>query len=409
MKRLVFPLLILACCFSLGGCGHNHEFSEWVVTKEVSCTTDGERTRTCACGETETEVIPSVGHTYGEPTVIREVSCEENGEEMRTCTVCGNVATEIIPATGHKYAAATKFAPKTCVRCGATDGEALAKIVAVGDSVECKSHCFTVESIGFTASLREKRGYVTYSHNSQYALAIKLDFTNMDKEALEQWHSPRISDMTMEYKGKYHYEGEYWIPFGDIVPLGDDSVYIVYEVPSSMGDDVTGEILASFTIDGESYAIVVQKGIKEESVEQPTEALDASGDLAIGTEVTNNSTFRLTLNELYYTAKPSYKTGNVTHSYGIGDYHLVCKLDYTNLDTQALRTWDTSRIKDLKLTFAGEYTYDGVLWIPESEIVPLASGYAFLIFEVPRNIEDSTDPLMLTFSVDGSVFTVNCR
>lgn len=34
MKRLVFPLLILACCFSLGGCGHNHEFSEWVVTKE---------------------------------------------------------------------------------------------------------------------------------------------------------------------------------------------------------------------------------------------------------------------------------------------------------------------------------------------------------------------------------------
>lgn len=95
------------------------------------------------------------GHTYGEPTVIREVSCEENGEEMRTCTVCGNVATEIIPATGHKYTAATKFAPKTCVRCGATDGEALAKIVAVGDSVECKSHCFTVESIGFTASLRE--------------------------------------------------------------------------------------------------------------------------------------------------------------------------------------------------------------------------------------------------------------
>ena len=92
--------------------------------------------------------------------------------------------------------------------------------------------------------------------------------------------------MTMEYKGKYHYEGEYWIPFGDIVPLGDDSVYIVYEVPSSMGDDVTGEILASFTIDGESYADCCSgKGIKEESVEQPIEALDASGDLAIGTEV----------------------------------------------------------------------------------------------------------------------------
>ena len=409
MKRLAFSLLILVCCFSLGGCGHTHEFGEWVVTKEASCTVDGEKTRTCSCGETETEVIPAAGHSYGEPAVIWEVSCEKDGEVTKTCTVCGNVATEIVPATGHQFTAATKFAPKTCVRCGATDGEALAKVVAVGDSVECENHRFTVENIGFTASLQEKRGYITYSYSSQYSLVIKLDFTNLDKDELEHWYSSRISDMTLEYKGKYDYEGEYWIPFGDIVPLGEDSIYIVYEVPNSMGDDVTGEILASFTIDGESYAVVIQKGTEEESAEQTAAASDVSGELTIGTEVTNNSTFRLTLSELYYTAKPSYKTGNITHSYGLGDYHLVCKLDYTNLDTQSLQNGDTSRFRDLKLIFADKYTYDGVLWIPENKIVPLANGYAFLIFEVPRNVEDSTDPLVLTFSVDRSVFTVNCR
>lgn len=408
MKKLIFSLLILACCLSLMGCGHSHEFGEWAVIKEASCVADGEKIRTCSCGETETEIIPAAGHSYGEPIEIREVTCEKDGEEEKTCTVCGSTAIETIPTTGHSFTAATKFAPKTCVRCGKTEGEALAKIIAVGDTVESESHRFTVESIGFTASLREKRGNVTYSHNSQYALVIKLDFTNLDKEVLERWYSPRFSEMTLEYKGKYHYEGEYWIPFGDVVPLDDDSVYIVYEVPSSMGDDVAGEILASFAIDGETYAVVVQKGTEQENVEQ-TPASDVSGELTIGKEVTNNSTFRVILSDLYYTEKPSYKIGNVTYSYGFGDYYLVCKLEYTNLDTQALQTGDTDRVRDMKLTFADKYTYDGFLWIPDSEIVPLANGCAFLLFEIPRNIEESSDALVLTFSVDGNSFTVKCR
>lgn len=409
MKRLISSLLIFACCLSLIGCGHSHEYGEWVVTKEATCIEDGEKVRTCSCGETETEIIPAAGHSYGEPKVIREVSCEKNGEEEKTCTVCGNVAIEIIPAIGHDFTAATKFAPKTCMRCGKTEGEALAKVIAVGDTVDCESHHFTVESIGFTASLREKRGNVTYSHSSRYALVIKLDFTNLDKEALERFFSSRISEMTLEYKGKYNYEGEYWLPFGDIVPLSDDSLYIVYEVPNSMGDDVSGEILASFTIDGETYAVVVQKGTKEENAEQPAAASDVSGELTVGKEVTNNSTFRLILSELYYTGKPSYKKGNITYSYGTGGYYLVCKLDYTNLGTQAFRTGDSDRVTDMKLTFADKYTYDGILWIPDSEIVPLANGYAFLLFEVPQNVEESTDALVLTFSVDGNRFTVDCR
>ena len=49
----------------------------------------------------------------------------------------------------------------------------------------------------------------------------------MDKESDGTLAFSPFSDMTMEYKGKYHYEGEYWIPFSDIVLPVDDSVYIV--------------------------------------------------------------------------------------------------------------------------------------------------------------------------------------
>ncbi|MDY5880368.1 MAG: CehA/McbA family metallohydrolase [Oscillospiraceae bacterium] len=43
---------------------HTHAFGEWTVTKEATCTEDGEQTRTCDCGCSETQVIPATGHDY---------------------------------------------------------------------------------------------------------------------------------------------------------------------------------------------------------------------------------------------------------------------------------------------------------------------------------------------------------
>ena len=43
---------------------HTHAFGEWTVTKAATCTEDGEQTRTCDCGYSETQVIPATGHDY---------------------------------------------------------------------------------------------------------------------------------------------------------------------------------------------------------------------------------------------------------------------------------------------------------------------------------------------------------
>ena len=43
---------------------HTHSFGDWVVTKEATCIEDGEQTRSCDCGLTETQVIPATGHDY---------------------------------------------------------------------------------------------------------------------------------------------------------------------------------------------------------------------------------------------------------------------------------------------------------------------------------------------------------
>ncbi len=119
--------------------GHEHEYEE-TVTKEATCTEEGEKTLTCACGDEKTETIPTKEHSFenGVCTVCKAVhehksedikdsvctvcgalvqpsaheheykvtetkaTCTEDGVRTKTCS-CGNTQTETIPATGHNF------------------------------------------------------------------------------------------------------------------------------------------------------------------------------------------------------------------------------------------------------------------------------------------------------------------
>ena len=94
---------------------HVCEFGEWNVTEEATCTEAGEKTRSCECGEYETEAIPATGHNV----ILQESSaatCEENGYEYYACDNCGGEEyTIILEADGHSYEKGK------CTVCGAKD------------------------------------------------------------------------------------------------------------------------------------------------------------------------------------------------------------------------------------------------------------------------------------------------
>ena len=89
------------------GSALGHDWGDWTVTSEPTCTQEGEKTRECArCHETENETLDALGHNWSEWELTFEPSCTDAGEQQRECYVCGETETEPVEALGHDPMAA---------------------------------------------------------------------------------------------------------------------------------------------------------------------------------------------------------------------------------------------------------------------------------------------------------------
>lgn len=98
-----------------------HEFGDWIVSKEPTCTETGTKTRVCSkCNEIQQEMIPATGHSFSAEwdhdgnyhwhaatcehsdfvadkaehsfsvwKVVKQATTNESGLKTRTCSVCG--------------------------------------------------------------------------------------------------------------------------------------------------------------------------------------------------------------------------------------------------------------------------------------------------------------------------------
>lgn len=82
-----------AACFICGEVAaepNEHAFGDWNVTVQPTCTESGEKVRVCSvCGETETQVMPALGHTYSEWNYVTDPASGIEYKE-RICTACGH-------------------------------------------------------------------------------------------------------------------------------------------------------------------------------------------------------------------------------------------------------------------------------------------------------------------------------
>ncbi|MBR0373968.1 MAG: CotH kinase family protein, partial [Mogibacterium sp.] len=132
-----------------------HDWSDWTVTQEPTCTATGTKTRTCSrCNETETETIAALGHTLtAHPAVA--ASCETGGNSAYwSCDRCGKYFSDaegkteiaanswVIQATGHTPEVIPAVAA-TCTQPGSTEGSKCSvcgEILVAPQEIEALGH-----------------------------------------------------------------------------------------------------------------------------------------------------------------------------------------------------------------------------------------------------------------------------
>ncbi|MBR2444724.1 MAG: hypothetical protein IKB27_04925 [Clostridia bacterium] len=115
MKKHILAILVALLCMSLlvafvacGGGGDpvdpetcDHEWWDWEYNPEPTCTTPGDRSRTCSiCYKVESEAVPAQ-HDWDEWDYDVEPTCTEGGRGTRVCLACDKEETSDIPAKGH--------------------------------------------------------------------------------------------------------------------------------------------------------------------------------------------------------------------------------------------------------------------------------------------------------------------
>jgi len=75
-----------------------HDFGNWTVVKEPTCTEPGEEESECTrCSEKQHKEVAELGHDWSKWKVVTEAAETEDGMEQRECERCGETETRAIP------------------------------------------------------------------------------------------------------------------------------------------------------------------------------------------------------------------------------------------------------------------------------------------------------------------------
>ena len=143
MKQLSKVLLIVlfaVLVFAMVACTepveepHVHEYTDFIITKEATCTENGEKTLKCECGETgEVVVIPALGHKLVYHAKVGATCTEAGQEAYYECSTCKKLFDSankevvkedlVIQALGHVEGAAVQenYVAATCYSTGSYD------------------------------------------------------------------------------------------------------------------------------------------------------------------------------------------------------------------------------------------------------------------------------------------------
>ena len=103
---------------------HTHSYGEWVVIQNPDCYENGLQSRSCACGDEQTEEILTDGHTVVTIPGITPTCTNIGLSDIEVCSVCGYEFGQLktLKPTGHTLVTDLAKAP-SCTESGLTEGK----------------------------------------------------------------------------------------------------------------------------------------------------------------------------------------------------------------------------------------------------------------------------------------------
>ena len=139
---------------------HKHSWSEWIVTKEPTCTESGVKEHRCVeCGYSETKTINRLNHNWESWIRVAEPTCTETGLEERVCSRCDARESRTIMANGHQFEDWGIISQPTCTDYGIKEVRCIVCGQTQQEYIPPAGHSWGPEEIIQEASC-EKDGYI---------------------------------------------------------------------------------------------------------------------------------------------------------------------------------------------------------------------------------------------------------
>lgn len=302
-------------------------------------------------------------------------------------------------------------------------------VISTDDRISTDTCEFSIDFINITNDVLPPSPSSWYSHyeadNGKVYVDFCVAYKNMTSRDIG---ADETVSGTLIYADKYEYRGFSIIEEEDrsnftysnitsIAPLTTEYVHYLFEVPEEV--ETSGlSIVLKMRIGGADYKVIVREGdgISDENA-APTGK--TSGAVVVGEVViTKNAEFCIDYSDITNDVVPLHPGSWYSH-YEADDgkvYVDVC-FAYKNTSGKSVGADD---VISAKLKYADKYEYSGFSIIEEdnrgnftysniSSIAPLCTEYIHFLFVVPEEIQNSSERIVITFSVSGNTYTYTVR
>lgn len=303
-------------------------------------------------------------------------------------------------------------------------------VASIGELITTDKCEFSIDYINITNDVMPPAPGNWYSHYEADDGKVYVDFCvaykNMASGNIE---ADETVSGKLTYADKYEFTGFSMIEedsrsdftyssITSIAPLTTEYVHYLFEVPEEVANSNLSIVL-KMNIGGIDYKVIVRDNGGESTEDAAPQTGKTSGEVEVGEiVVTKNAEFNIDYSNITNDVMPPHP-GNWYSHYEADDgkvYVDIC-FAYKNTSGKSIGADDAI---SAKLKYADKYDYSGFSMIEEdsrgdftyssiTSISPLTTEYIHYLFEVPEEVQTSSESIIITFSISGNTYTYAVR